>query len=238
MGRLRKDRNRALQCAQIQPRDHGRLGRVVLRPDDVLIHGLRAEDFVTLHAGIRPEACAALRDQRGSSRRSFAAVVACCGPPAHAAISRSHGKRVQLVGGATFGSVRHRSPARGVRQGGGASAFSQLVPEEGEAGWRYTLFVGCEPRADWAETLDHALHRIPHYACCRKLGQLQPPNVVSVTGQSSAPPFLSEIPPGTPVGAIKPVALCGAVRCNDASPPSANGRQKQAAKDSRQANSG
>lgn len=88
-------------------------------------------------------------------------------------------------------------------------AYCQLAPEPSEGGWRYTLFIECEPRVEWEESLDRALHRNPHYACCRKLGQLLPPNVVKATGQSSTTRLLAKTSPGTPIGAIKPAALSG-----------------------------
>jgi len=52
--------------------------------------------------------------------------------------------------------------------------FAVLAPDDCKEGCRYTLYIEGEALPDWPTALERALHRNPHYAYCREIGQLLP----------------------------------------------------------------
>ncbi len=88
--------------------------------------------------------------------------------------------------------------------------FALLAPDEDETGCRYTLYVEGTAQPHWAETLDQALRRNPHYAYCRDLGQLLPVRVFTVVGRGFEIFAARQAAEGARLGDIKPSVLCGA----------------------------
>ena len=88
------------------------------------------------------------------------------------------------------------------------ATFAMLAPEAQAAGSRYALFwEGSEERTPDSTRLDAALRANPHYAICRRLGQLDAPRVVRVSDHAYARFTLAETARGMRLGEIKPVAL-------------------------------
>jgi hypothetical protein len=85
--------------------------------------------------------------------------------------------------------------------------FALLAPEEDESGCRYMLFVEGNVSATEADKLDVALRANPHYAWCRDLGQLQPPQVLRIAHDGYEVFAARAVERGQRLGDIKPVAL-------------------------------
>lgn len=85
--------------------------------------------------------------------------------------------------------------------------FTLLAPDEDAAGCRYTLYIEGVPPPDCVEALDRALSRNPHYAWCRKLGQLLPPRLFVIAGNGFERFVERQTASGARVGDIKPAAL-------------------------------
>lgn len=95
---------------------------------------------------------------------------------------------------------------------GVAARFVLLAPEENGSGIRYALFVETRhaPLPDahrvLVETLDGELNRNPHYAHCRRLGQLERPAVVTIAGGGLAA-YQARCAREQRLGDIKPAVL-------------------------------
>jgi hypothetical protein len=88
-----------------------------------------------------------------------------------------------------------------------ATPFTMLAPENDGAMWRYAAYVECPSSVvNAGEALDAALSDNPHYALCRRLGQLRAPRVQSVRN-AYAHFTAAEVERGMRLGDIKPVAL-------------------------------
>lgn len=87
--------------------------------------------------------------------------------------------------------------------------FALLAPDEDEAGCRYTLYVEGRPKPLWAERLDYALRRNPHYAYCRDLGQLLEPQIFLVNEGAFETYCRERTANGARLGEVKPSALSG-----------------------------
>jgi hypothetical protein len=88
--------------------------------------------------------------------------------------------------------------------------FAMLAPERVNDVWRYTLFLVDETSLslDTASAkLDESLNANPHYALCRRLGQLDAPRVTLVDGNAYERFSTAEVARGRRLGDIKPVAL-------------------------------
>jgi hypothetical protein len=88
--------------------------------------------------------------------------------------------------------------------------FAMLAPERAGDVWRYVLYLenGDATHSELSRVrLDAALSANPHYALCRRLGQLGEPLVVCVSGNAYARFTAAEMARGMRLGGIKPVAL-------------------------------
>lgn len=87
--------------------------------------------------------------------------------------------------------------------------FAMLAPETEPEPPRYQLFLG-PPHPDGSGLpgrLDAALRQNPHYAWCRDLGQLGPPEVLPVGPRAGARFLEREAALGTRMGGVKPTPL-------------------------------
>lgn len=88
-----------------------------------------------------------------------------------------------------------------------ASDFVMLAPSRRE-GLRYVLFLQGEIfRADLAAVLDERLARNPHYAYCRRLGQLAAPRIFEIANDAAECYLRRCVALGQRAGAVKAVAL-------------------------------
>lgn len=86
--------------------------------------------------------------------------------------------------------------------------FALLAPERTDTAWRYTLFLEPgNPLPELAHRLDVALSANPHYALCRRLGQLAAPAVTAIHGEGYAIFVAAETARGKRLGDLKPIAL-------------------------------
>jgi hypothetical protein len=88
-----------------------------------------------------------------------------------------------------------------------SARFAMLAPEYNESLCAYGVFLEevDEARSD-GQAVDAALNANPHYALCRRLGQLGPPRVIRVR-DAYARFAAAEVARGMRLGDIKPVAL-------------------------------
>lgn len=86
-------------------------------------------------------------------------------------------------------------------------AFAMLAPDVDEKGVRYVLYADAELCPDFVAMIDDALHENPHYAYCRQLGQLRPPQLYRVLGDAYAQFCNYHIRMGRRLGDIKPTSL-------------------------------
>ncbi len=84
--------------------------------------------------------------------------------------------------------------------------FAMLAPDADEVRGGYTLFWEGEPPPDPAD-LDRRLAANPHYAWCRKLGQLRPARVFTIRSGGEAAYFHRMTATGVKWGDLKPSAL-------------------------------
>src|SRR5260221_8083388 len=82
-----------------------------------------------------------------------------------------------------------------------------LEPEMTSDGVRYSLFIEGQANDGLAERLDAALKQNPHYLYCRKLGQLQAPRALEITGAGFETYAAREMLRGRRLGDIKPSPL-------------------------------
>lgn len=88
-----------------------------------------------------------------------------------------------------------------------SSDFAMLAPSQKESP-RYVLFLqGETSQADLAAQLDKKLTQNPHYAYCRRLGQLAPPRIFQVTSGAGECYLRRCVATGQRAGAVKAVAL-------------------------------
>jgi hypothetical protein len=104
---------------------------------------------------------------------------------------------------AFVGSVLHElSVERAYR-----SDFAMLAPSQQE-GPRYVLFLeGATSQTDLAVRLDKKLTQNPHYAYCRRLGQLAAPRIFHITSDAGEYYLRRCVAMGQRAGAVKAVAL-------------------------------
>ncbi|MGA8220364.1 MAG: GH3 auxin-responsive promoter family protein [Candidatus Acidiferrales bacterium] len=87
------------------------------------------------------------------------------------------------------------------------SDFVMLAPSR-RAGLRYVLFLQGEiVRPNLAGVLDDRLARNPHYAYCRRLGQLAAPQIFQIAGGAAECYLQRCVAQGQRAGAVKTVAL-------------------------------
>jgi len=88
-----------------------------------------------------------------------------------------------------------------------SSDFAMLAPSQQE-GPRYVLFLqGENSQADLAAQLDKKLTQNPHYAYCRRIGQLAAPRVFQITSNAGESYLRRCVAAGQRAGAVKSVAL-------------------------------
>jgi hypothetical protein len=87
------------------------------------------------------------------------------------------------------------------------SDFAMLAPSHQES-LRYVLFLqGAASETDLAIRLDKKLTQNPHYAYCRRLGQLASPRVFQITSDADECYLRRCVAMGQRAGAVKAVAL-------------------------------
>lgn len=87
------------------------------------------------------------------------------------------------------------------------SDFAMLAPSQQES-LRYVLFLqGAAPQTDLAVRLDKKLTQNPHYAYCRRLGQLAAPRIFQITSDAGESYLRRCVALGQRAGAVKAVAL-------------------------------
>jgi GH3 auxin-responsive promoter len=88
-----------------------------------------------------------------------------------------------------------------------SSDFAMLAPSQQES-LRYVLFLqGATSRTDLAVRLDKKLTQNPHYAYCRRLGQLAAPLIFQITSDAGECYLRRCVATGQRAGAVKAVAL-------------------------------
>lgn len=88
-----------------------------------------------------------------------------------------------------------------------SSDFAMLAPSQQES-LRYVLFLqGKDSETDLAFQLEKKLKQNPHYAYCRRLGQLAAPRIFQITCEASACYLRRCVATGQRAGAVKAVAL-------------------------------
>lgn len=85
--------------------------------------------------------------------------------------------------------------------------FALLAPDEDECGCRYALYIEGRAQPRWAEQLDRALRRNPHYAYCRDLGQLLPVRLFVINAKGYEAFARTQAAKGARLGDVKPVTL-------------------------------
>jgi hypothetical protein len=90
--------------------------------------------------------------------------------------------------------------------------FAMLAPDRCASQSFYTLFVStrCDVAAlcsGLTDSLDRALQGNPHYAYCRRLGQLGPPRLFRIRSDAYATYVAIACKPGSRLGDVKPLAL-------------------------------
>jgi hypothetical protein len=88
-----------------------------------------------------------------------------------------------------------------------SSDFAMLAPSQQESP-RYVLFLqGDTSQTDLAAQLDKKLTQNPHYAYCRRLGQLAAPRIFQITSDAGESYLRRCVATGQRAGAVKAVAL-------------------------------
>jgi hypothetical protein len=93
--------------------------------------------------------------------------------------------------------VFHENPPR----------FCLLAPERDEPGCRYVLYVEGIIQSHWAGSLEVALRKNPHYACCRDLEQLLPLQIFAIEKNGFETFALHCTKKGARLSEIKPAVL-------------------------------
>ena len=91
----------------------------------------------------------------------------------------------------------------------GNITFSMLAPDGVNKPERYTLYLEIDSRPDKSvcEELDEKLCSNPHYAECRRLGQLKKVKVFNISHAANSTYLVSSMAKGTRLGDVKPVKL-------------------------------
>lgn len=91
----------------------------------------------------------------------------------------------------------------------GNVTFAMLAPDGGSKPDRYTLYLEIDSRPDisLSEGLDEKLCRNPHYAECRRLGQLKKVQVFNISHSANHAYVLSSMSQGKRLGDVKPIKL-------------------------------
>lgn len=85
--------------------------------------------------------------------------------------------------------------------------FMMIAPEETPTGIHYVLYIEGAVLPDLANKVEEGLNDNPHYAHCRKLGQLQPLQIFQIQSHAHATFLAAEHQRGRRLGDIKPQAL-------------------------------
>ena len=85
--------------------------------------------------------------------------------------------------------------------------FTLLAPDEDHSGYGYTLYFEGHVKKGIVERLDELLCENPHYALCRKLGQLRPPRLFKIKVGGYEAFAARELSRGKRLGEVKPVSL-------------------------------
>jgi hypothetical protein len=85
--------------------------------------------------------------------------------------------------------------------------FTLLAPDENHLGCCYTFYIQGAVQHELAKSLDVLLMKNPHYAWCRKLGQLQTPRLYRIKNGGYETFLENEISNGKRLGEIKPCLL-------------------------------
>lgn len=85
--------------------------------------------------------------------------------------------------------------------------FTLLAPDENQPGCCYTLYIQGAVQHELAKSLDVLLMKNPHYAWCRKLGQLQAPRLYRIKNGGYETFLENEVSNGRRLGEIKPCLL-------------------------------
>ena len=91
----------------------------------------------------------------------------------------------------------------------GKVTFSMLAPDGVDKPERYTLYleIDSRPNISLCEELDEKLCSNPHYAACRRLGQLKQVKVFIISYAANHTYLLSSMSEGKRLGDVKPVKL-------------------------------
>ncbi len=91
----------------------------------------------------------------------------------------------------------------------GNVTFSMLAPDGVDKPERYTLYLEIDSRPDKSvcEEPDEKLCTNPHYAACRRLGQLKKVKVFNISHAANSTYLVSSMAKGTKLGDVKPVKL-------------------------------
>jgi hypothetical protein len=97
------------------------------------------------------------------------------------------------------------------------ASFAMVAPETSGSEGRYTLYLESRtaPPATLVERLDTALRANPHYAYCRKLGQLRAPAIFLIEGDAYGSYVQHLCDGGARLGDIKAAALSGDATWSD-----------------------
>jgi hypothetical protein len=85
--------------------------------------------------------------------------------------------------------------------------FTLLAPDENHSGCCYTFYIQGAVQHELAKFLDVLLMKNPHYAWCRKLGQLQMPRLYHIKNGGYETFLENEVSNGRRLGEIKPCLL-------------------------------
>ncbi|MGH7951922.1 MAG: GH3 auxin-responsive promoter family protein [Limisphaerales bacterium] len=85
--------------------------------------------------------------------------------------------------------------------------FALLAPDEDDSGCRYVLYIEGDIETGIAEQLDNLLSDNPHYAWCRKTGQLQPVRLFKIKANGYESFVTHELLREKRLGEIKPASL-------------------------------
>jgi hypothetical protein len=85
--------------------------------------------------------------------------------------------------------------------------FAMLAPDDAFGGCHYTLYVEGDVTDQMGEQLEKFLCENIHYAWCRKLGQLQPPQIFKIENGAYETFIAQRSSNGRRIGDIKPCAL-------------------------------
>jgi hypothetical protein len=105
--------------------------------------------------------------------------------------------------------LSERFVAQAIQEAVGTSSpkFAMLAPDEGHRGCNYTLYIEGDVHGGLAARLDELLGQNPHYAWCRKSGQLGPLQIFRIKSAGFEFFVAREQSRGKRLGEIKPCSL-------------------------------